>query len=56
MGLPVAGLLKMLKTITTTKRTFICVDAFDECVPEHRVVILESLGQIVRGRGILAYL
>ena len=47
-GLQVAGILKMLQTITTTKRTFICVDALDECVPEHRVVILESLGQIVQ--------
>jgi len=47
-GLQVAGILKMFKTITTTKRTFICVDALDECVPEHRMVILESLGQIAR--------
>ena len=48
-GLQVSGILKMFQTITTTKRTFICVDALDECVPEHRVVILESLGQIVQG-------
>ena len=48
-GLKVSGILKMFQTITTTKRTFICVDAFDECVPEHRMVILESLGQIVQG-------
>jgi len=38
----------MFQTITTTKRTFICVDALDECVPEHRMVILESLGQIAQ--------
>ena len=48
-GLQVSGILKMLQTIATTKRTFICVDALDECAPEHRVVILESLGQIVQG-------
>ena len=48
-GLQVSGILKMFQTITTTKRTFICVDALDECVPEYRVVILESLGQIVQG-------
>ena len=48
-GLQVSGILKMFQTITTTKRTFICVDALDECVPEHRMGILESLGQIVRG-------
>jgi len=47
-GLQVSGILKMFQTITATKRTFICVDAFDECVPVHRMVILESLGQIVR--------
>jgi len=47
-GLQVSGILKMFQTITTTKRTFICVDAIDECVPEHRMVILESLGQIER--------
>ena len=48
-GLQVSGILKMFRAITTTKRTFICVDALDECVPEHRMVILESLGQIVQG-------
>ena len=48
-GLQVSGILKMFQTITATKRTFICVDALDECVPEHRMVILESLGQIVQG-------
>jgi len=47
-GLQVSGILKMFQTITATKRTFICVDALDECAPEHRIVILESLGQIVR--------
>ena len=48
-GLQVSGILKMFQTITATKRTFICVDALDECLPEHRMVILESLGQIVQG-------
>jgi len=47
-GLQVSGILKMFQAITTTKRTFICVDALDECVPEHRMVVLESLGQILR--------
>ena len=47
-GLQVTGILKMFQAITTIKRTFICVDALDECVPEHQMVILESLGQIVR--------
>ena len=48
-GLQVAGILKMFQTVTATKRIFICVDALDECVPEHRVVVLESLGQILQG-------
>ena len=47
-GLQVSGILKMFQSITTTKRTFICVDALDECVPENRVVVLESLGQILQ--------
>ena len=49
-GLQVPGIVKMFQqTITATRRTFICVDALDECIPEHRVVVLESLGQILRG-------
>ena len=49
-GLQVPGILKMLQqTITVTRRAFICVDALDECVPEHRVVVLESLRQILLG-------
>jgi len=45
----VPGILKMFQTIATTRRIFICVDAFDECVLEHRMVILESLGQMLQG-------
>jgi len=48
-GLQVSGILNMFQTITATRRTFICVDALDECVPEHRVVVLESLGQMLQG-------
>ena len=48
-GLQVSGILNMFQTIAATKRTFICVDALDECVPEHRRVVLESLGQILQG-------
>ena len=47
-GLQISGILKMFETITATRRTFICVDALDECVPEYRMVILESLGQILQ--------
>ena len=48
-GLQVSGILKMFQTITATKRTFICVDALDECLPAHRMVVLESLRQILQG-------
>ena len=48
-GLQVSGILKMFQAITSTKHTFICVDALDECAPEHRVIVLESLGQILQG-------
>ena len=48
-GLQVSGILNMFQNITATKRTFICVDALDECVPEHLTVVLESLGQILHG-------
>ena len=47
-GIQVPGILKMLQTIATTRRTFICVDALDECVPEHRMVVLQSLGLMLQ--------
>src|SRR5205807_6542922 len=46
--LQVPGILEMFQTIAGTKRTFMCVDALDECVPEHRMVVLQSLGEILR--------
>ena len=48
-GLQVPGILKMFQAITATKRIFICVDALDECVPKHRMVVLDSLRQILQG-------
>ena len=48
-GLQIAGILTMFQAIAATKRLFICVDALDECVPEHRIVVLESLRQIMQG-------
>ena len=48
-GLQVSGILKMFQAITATKRIFICIDALDECVPEHRMIVLESLRQILQG-------
>ena len=48
-GIQIPGILKIFQTIAATRRTFICVDALDECVPEHRMVVLESLGQMLQG-------
>ena len=48
-GLQVSGIVNMFQTIAATRRTFICVDALDECVPQHRIVLFESLGQILQG-------
>ena len=48
-GLQVSGILKIFQTITAMRRTFIWVDALDDCMPEHRIVVLDSLGQILRG-------
>ena len=47
-GLQASGILKIFQTITATRRTFICVDALDECVPEHQIVVLGSLAEILR--------
>ena len=47
-GLQVSGILGMFQAITAAKRTYICVDALDECMPEHRMVVLRSLGQILQ--------
>ena len=48
-GLQVSRIVKMFQEITATKRMFICIDALDECAPEHRMVVLESLRQILQG-------
>ena len=40
-------IVKMLQIITSSLRTFICIDALDECAVVHRVKILNSLQQIL---------
>jgi len=39
--------VKMLADVSSLQRTFICVDALDECVPKHRVEVLNALGEIL---------
>ena len=41
-----SDILKMLQTISSKNLTFICIDALDECGPEHRIKVLDSLHQI----------
>jgi len=43
-----ANILKMLQTTSSKKRTFICIDALDECAPEHRLKLLDSLNKILQ--------
>ena len=40
--------VRMLQTTSSEKRTFICIDALDECVAGHQVKILSSLNQILQ--------
>jgi len=42
-------IVKMCAAVTSLQRTFICVDALDECAPRHRLEVLGALGQILRG-------
>jgi len=40
-------IVKMLQTITSSRHTFVCIDALDECTVVHRVKLLDSLKQIL---------
>jgi len=47
--LQLPDIVEMWVAVTSLQRTFICVDALDECVPRHRLEVLGALGQILRG-------
>jgi len=47
-GPGLSDISKMLHTASSERLTFICIDAMDECAPEHRVKILDSLHEILR--------
>ena len=47
-GPQLADIVKMLQITSSRKRTFVCMDALDECVPGNRVKLLDSLNQILR--------
>ena len=44
-GLQLPDIVKMLQNITSSLRTFVCIDALDECAAVHRVKLLNSLKQ-----------
>jgi len=46
-GPQLLDIVKMLQSITSPRRTFVCIDALDECAAVHRVKILDSLKQIL---------
>ena len=45
-GLQISNILQMLQTTSARKRTFICIDAIDECAMKHRAQFLDLLGQL----------
>jgi len=47
-GPRLSDIVKMLQTTSSKERTFICIDAIDECVPEYRVKLLDSLNKILQ--------
>jgi len=44
----ISDIVKMLQTVSSEKRIFICIDALDECAAEHRAKLLGSLDQILQ--------
>ena len=49
-GLQLPDMVDALKkAITSLPRLFICIDALDECTSKHRLELIESLREIVRG-------
>ena len=46
--LGLADIVKMLQITSSEKRTFICIDALDECVPGNRVKLIDSLNQVLQ--------
>jgi len=45
-GPQLLDIMKMLQAVTSSRCTFVYIDALNECTPAHRVKILDSLKQI----------
>ena len=41
-------IVEMLQDISSSRRTFLCIDALDECMAEYRAMLLDSLKQILQ--------
>ena len=46
--LALAEIVELLQDISSSQRTFICIDALDECPARQRVKLLDSLNQILQ--------
>ena len=46
-GPQLPDIVKMLQTITSSLRTYVCIDALGECAAAHRFKLLNSLQQIL---------
>ena len=46
-NLGLGEIVEMLQDVSSSQCTTICIDALDECVPEYRRKLLDSLGQIL---------
>ena len=46
--LELSEIVEMLQDISSSRLTFICIDAVDECIPEYRVELLDSLKHVLR--------
>ena len=46
--LQLSEIVEFLQDIASTRCTFICIDALDECPPGHRVKLLDVLNQILQ--------
>jgi len=47
-SLSLAEIVEFLQDISSSRCTFICMDALDECPPRHRTKLLDSLNQILQ--------
>jgi len=47
-SLALSEIVEFLQDISSSRRTFICIDALDECPPGHRAKLLDSLNQVLQ--------